>query len=358
MTSVVGTLSTLTAAKFRRDTVADIQQRLDRAGKEMSTGRKSDVHAALGLRSGELLSVRSSAASNENFLTGNRLLANKMEMMATAMGGVRGTLQDFLEIAIAHRGAPGPTAKQVAQSARAAYDQVVSQLNVTYQGAHLFSGTESGRVPLQTWGQADAMTGFAPRDVLDDIIDAGLLDAADASAKLGEVAQVFSSTTGGPEDFEASFFNGTPLLDGGGDPSPRLTARIDEATVMTYGVQANDPPFAKALQGLAMLASVDPATVSDADAYEIWVDAAIEAVLTGVDGIRDAETLLGTQQRTLDETITRQEDRGDVYERHIGVLEGVDAYEAATRVTQLSTQLEAAYAVTARISRLSFLDYM
>jgi hypothetical protein len=78
--------------------------------------------------------------------------------------------------------------------------------------------------------------------------------------------------------------------------------------VLIYGVQANDPPFAQALQGLAMLASIDPATITDRDAYRVWVDEAVKSVLDGVEGIIGIEARVGTQQRTVQETILRQED--------------------------------------------------
>jgi flagellar hook-associated protein 3 FlgL len=360
MTPTVTTMSTLTAAKFRRETVSDIQTRLNAASQELSTGRKADIHADLGLRSSELLAVRSSAARNEGFLSGNRLLANKMETMAASMAGVRKTLQAFVEVAITNRGAPGPTVQQVTAAARAAYDQVVAQVNAPFQGAQLFAGTDSRGQALQSWGQAHGTTGLSPRDVLAGIVGGGLVDAADAAAKFAEVDLVFASANAGaPQtNFEASFYNGTPRLDAMANPSPRISARIDEATVLAYGVQANDPAFTRALKGLAMFASVDPATLADSGAYEVWIGAAIDELASGIDGIIVAEGLLGTQQGTLEDTILRQQDRGDLYARHIGLLETVDPYEAATRVTELSTQLEAAYAVTARISRLSFLDYM
>ncbi|MDG4648647.1 flagellin [Roseibacterium sp. SDUM158017] len=360
MTTIVSNLSTLTAAKFRRETVSDIQQRLDTAGQELSTGRRSDIHAAVGLRSSELLAVRSSAARNESFLSSNRLLANRLDTMAASMSGVRDTLQGFFEIAIANRGTPGPTVQQVSAAARAAYDQVVAQLNAPYQGAQLFSGTDSGSKALQGWQQAHAGTGLSPEGILAGIVGAGLSDAADAAAKLAEIDLVFASANAGAPatNFEASFYNGTPALDALAAPSPRVSARIDEATVLQFGVQANDAAFTSALQGLAMFASVDPASFADDGAYAVWVGAALDRVAAGIDDIIGAEGQLGTQQRTLDETMRRQQDRGDLYGRHIVLLENVDPYEAATRVTELSAQLEAAYAVTARISRLSFLDYM
>ena len=42
----------------------------------------------------------------------------------------------------------------------------------------------------------------------------------------------------------------------------------------------------------------------------------------------------------------------------VAELEGVDPYEAATRVNLLMTQLETSYALTGRISRLSLLSYI
>jgi flagellar hook-associated protein 3 FlgL len=42
----------------------------------------------------------------------------------------------------------------------------------------------------------------------------------------------------------------------------------------------------------------------------------------------------------------------------INVLESVDPFEASTRVSALMTQVETAYAMTARIQNLSLLKYL
>jgi flagellar hook-associated protein 3 FlgL len=57
---------------------------------------------------------------------------------------------------------------------------------------------------------------------LANIVGAQITDATDAQAKLATVRDVFTSTNAAaPQtNFEATFFNGTPLLDGAGDPSP------------------------------------------------------------------------------------------------------------------------------------------
>jgi flagellar hook-associated protein 3 FlgL len=48
----------------------------------------------------------------------------------------------------------------------------------------------------------------------------------------------------------------------------------------------------------------------------------------------------------------------DIMTNHVNLLEGVDTYEASTRLAALVTQVETAYALTARIEKLSLLNYM
>ncbi len=43
---------------------------------------------------------------------------------------------------------------------------------------------------------------------------------------------------------------------------------------------------------------------------------------------------------------------------HVNLLEGVDPYEASSRVNALLTQVETAYALTARLQRLSLINYL
>jgi flagellar hook-associated protein 3 FlgL len=48
----------------------------------------------------------------------------------------------------------------------------------------------------------------------------------------------------------------------------------------------------------------------------------------------------------------------DIINSQIDNLEQVDPFEAATRVTTLMTQLETAYSLTARVQRLTILNYL
>ena len=48
----------------------------------------------------------------------------------------------------------------------------------------------------------------------------------------------------------------------------------------------------------------------------------------------------------------------DLFESHIIDIEGVDPYEASTRVADLLQQIETSYALTARIQQLSLLEFL
>lgn len=360
MTTTISTVSTLQALLSRRRMAADLQEQLTQASQEVSTGTRADVYRSLGVRSAETLALRARMDRNAGLISSNEVLANRMEMMAETLGQVRDTAQTFLNVAIANRDAPAATAETLQTGARAALEQLLPLVNVSYHGAALFSGVDSGQPPLQGWEKVNPQTGLSPREVVEGVIGGGIGNAADAAAKLAEMEMIFASADAAQpaRNFEATFYNGTPQTDASGTPAPRLTAHIEEGTTLSYGVQANDKPFTDLLRGLSMLAGTDASEIADADAYRTWVGAAVDAVGAGVEGLIVTEARLGGQQQVLEETMEQQSDRNDLYNRQILSLEGVDTYEAASRMSQLQAQLEATYAVTARLSKLSFLNFM
>lgn len=354
-------MSTLDTLVTQRRVAADLTQRLSAAATEASTGMKTDVFRALGLRASEALALRAGMARNENFIASNEMLSNRMDLTALTLRQTRETAQDFLNLAISNVSEPTQTAVELQRAAQMALDRLTGQINTTFRGVPLFAGTDSAQPPLQHWDAAHPVTGLSPRDVLANTIGAGIGDAGDAATKAARIADIFASAAAVlPEEerFESTFFNGTPRLAADGTAAPRVTARIDESMVLEHGVQANDPAFTDLLRGLSMLAATDATNIADPEAYRAWVGEAVNAVSAGVSGLIEAESRLGSQQQTVAQTLEMQRDRHTLFNSQVMALEGVDPYEAATRLNQLQTQLEATYAVTARLSRLSFLNFM
>ena len=359
MISFSQSVSSLQSLMFRQRTTESVSRQLLVAETEIATGRYADVFASLGTRATEAMSMRTSFERLEGQIQSNTFLQNKLDTTATTLGNLRDTAQEVLTLAITNSDPTSGNPQYLQQAARTAYDAIAGYLNTNYNGNALFSGVDTDRSPVNPWDRKDGATGLSPSDVLAGVTGGTVTDAADAAAKLAEINAIFDGTTANPDTaFEESFYNGTPHEDGSGNANPRLAAIIDDGIRVDYGVQANDDAFRDVLKGLALLASADPSDITDDGAYAAWVGAAVGALQTGVSGVLSLETRTGTYQGQIEDTISRQETRRDLLSTQISELEGVDPYEAATRLSALETQLQASYAVTARLQNLSFVNFM
>ncbi|MGR3465963.1 flagellin [Limimaricola sp.] len=349
MISTMNSMATLQGSLASRRNIADLSQRLDSAGREVSTGKHADMYRTLGPRSAEALAVRSQLARIDGFTQSNGALSRRLEAGEGALSDIRASAQGVIEAAL-QSGGSGQVTGTLQASAQAALDQIIGIANRTHVGEALFSGIDSDRAPLQPFDEVNPRSGQSPRQMVDAVIGAGPADAADAEAIADALAAVFAPGTG---DYEDSFYNGTAAA-----VPDRLMARIDENETIAHGVQANDPGFTELLRGLSMLAATDVSQFADPAAGQAWLDRAVEAMNGGNAKLLQAETKLGAQQARLDTVMESHAVKRDLYSGQSNAIENVDPYEAATRLTELQTQLEASYMVTSRLSKLSFLNYV
>ena len=94
------------------------------------------------------------------------------------------------------------------------------------------------------------------------------------------------------------------------------------------------------------------------DAFKKVLATATDAVTQAVAGLTNLQADLGVAQERVAKANDRMSIQIDILSNHIGVLEGVDPYEASTRVSALLQQVETAYAMTARIDKLTILNYL
>lgn len=358
--NIFNPLPTLQASLMGRRNVARTTADLQNASREVSTGLRADLYGDLGQRAAITLSLRSRMDRTDAFVTSNKLLNNKLDVISTATGQAQKAAQDFLSLAVANIDSPGATASTLQQQARAALQAVTGALNTNYAGEYLFSGTATDKAALQDYAKTNPATGLSPKDVIDGIVAGGPTSAADAAAKLAQLDDVFASTnTANPnQNYEATFYGGTPALDASGNPNPRMSARIAEGQQVSYGIQANDPAVRDVLKGLTMIASTDVSKITDPAAYKAWMKSALGALSSGTEGLTQAQAQLGSRQQLVQDTQTRQEDLKTVYNSRIAGYEAVDPYEAASRMSALQTQLNATYSATAQLSKLSLLNYL
>jgi flagellar hook-associated protein 3 FlgL len=140
-------------------------------------------------------------------------------------------------------------------------------------------------------------------------------------------------------------------------PTGTTTARLDHGYEISYGVRADDPAMRELLQGLYMLASVPYGSVPE-DAYIAWQDEAVSHINAGFQGVIDLSAELGYKQSVVNNAITQHEAAIVQINNQVATLEAADPFETALRLSQLQTQLEATFSLTARMSELSLTKFL
>lgn len=355
----VGSISTYQFSMFMRQNVQSATIDLQRATAEVSSGRKADIYAELGATASSATKLRGREENTQTYMQANEVLGNKLEAMMVSVDSARDRVQDVLDIALANATRPLNGADVLQEQASAALEGLVATLNTSFNGEHLFAGLESDVTPLTRWSQTNATTGLSPEDAISSIFGAGPTDAATATAISDQIDLAFASNdTGNPaRNFEATFYQGSPELDGGGQPTQQMNAWVNVGQEVVYGARANDEAFREAYKGLAMLAVTDVNEMDEA-AYETWMAEVIDALTGAQEGMLDVSARIGFNQQIVETTQTQLTDLSLVQRTQIANYENVDPYEAITRMNSLQAQLEASYEVSSRLQGLSILNYL
>ncbi|WP_373030637.1 flagellin, partial [Sulfitobacter sp.] len=187
----------------------------------------------------------------------------------------------------------------------------------------------------------------------------GPTDAASAVAIIDQIDLAFASndTADPSNNFEETFYAGTPALDAGGVPAKQVKARINFGQDLVYGISGNEAAFRNAYKGLAMLAVTDVSKM-DEESYTAWMGKVVENLTKAQDGLLDVSARIGFNQQIVEKSQKQLDDVSLVQRTQISNYESVDPYEAVTRMNNLETQLQASYQVTSRLSSLSILNFL
>lgn len=299
----ISTIATLQQSLGLRQIVARQTAEADGLTQEVATGLKRDVYAANAPAATRSLEVRAHRAANTAWLDTNKVLQGRLDSMSDAMAGIAETGRAFLDLSLT--GAIMTDHRNVyRQQARHTLEQITSLLNATYGGDYLFSGQTTDTAAVQ-------MVDAPPAPV--------------SVAFLGSAAQ--------------------------------MSARIDDTTTLPYGVNATDDAFRRMIDavGTALNADVTAMTDTQFEALRTGVTTLLDS---GLQSLTALQARLGNQQQVLDDRIDGQHALENLYAREVSDIEGADIEETAVRLQSIQQQLRATYEVTARMGRMSLLDYL
>jgi flagellar hook-associated protein 3 FlgL len=344
--------STLAMRETSRIATSRLQTAMVRAQTEVSTGRHADVGLALGVTVTGSLSARQLDADLEALSQTNAVVAQRYNHTEAALDVAIDLAQGLVKqtLAAINGTVSGELLVADAQSRLRALQDVLS---TTSNGAYVFSGINSANAPLQDYlsdppgaprnavvAAFTAAFGYAP----DDPAVRVEITAAEMDTYLGGT---FASLFQDPS-WKTSFSTASdePLRD-----------RIGLNNTIEQPVTANHEGFR--LLVAALTGIVDGGTqYLGAQAYEKLARGVLALAGSASAKLVEAQSELGLAQEGLAKATERITLQREAIAKRIGEYEGVDTFEATTRLNTLVTQLETSYAVTARLQQISLLNYL
>jgi flagellar hook-associated protein 3 FlgL len=344
-------VSTKALNEGNRLSVLKLQSRLLEAQKELASGRLADVGRTLGARTTETVSLRQETARLNMTIDTNASVAGRLGVTQEALQGLSSTTERFVGALIAAR--DSETGPAVAQNIAAA--NVVSftaAMNTTFAGQFVFGGENVDVQPLtEYYATPTSSNRQAVADAFQSFFGFPQDDPQVANITPGQM-QTFLDTS-----FDAVFEEPEWSANWSDASDTNLRSRISNNEVAESSTNANEDAFRKVAKAFTMLADLGVQNMNR-ETFEVVANSAITFAGEAVQDLAVEQARLGTAEARVAIVNTKMEAQVDIITDQVNDLETVDPFDAAVRVTSLTTQIQTAYSLTARVQQLTILNYL
>jgi flagellar hook-associated protein 3 FlgL len=331
--------------------LARLQTDLALRQKELSTGRKADVGMELGSEIRRNISLKSSISEIESFQRQNGVAASRLGAAQSALGSIAAAAGNFLSDGIPARDAPNARFL-MGQAADTALADLTRNLNTQIGEFPVFGGQNLDAQPMKDFTRADgaparaaidgafqAEFGFAPGDP-----QAANLSAADLKTFFdGPFSTLFSGANWGTLWSNASV-------------SP-MSTEIAQGVIADTNATTHQQGIQNLTKAYVALSYFKDLAVSDV-AYQGLIEGALNSTGAARSGLTAAQADIGLAEERISNATERLGEMETVFSRSLNDLEASDPFDVAQRINTLLTSIEATYAVTARLQRLSLVNFL
>lgn len=324
---------------------------------EVVTNRYADVGLALGSKSTRSISLNREVARIDALLDTNALVGQRLSSSQVVLGQMSESAQQMLDTLITLSDGENASLVKVAQQTiNGALGNFSALANTSNSGEFLFAGVNTDVRPMNDY--------FAPAPPL------GVSKAKYAFDNLFQSRFGFSQNDPQTEtisaadltnfldtDVKAMFEGPDWNLNWSSASDTNLTNRINGSEVIQSSTNANNAGFRQ----FAMAAVVGSELIGgnwNSQARAALSDAVISMAGSAITSVDEQRAELGVAEMRVTKANVSLRTQKDIVAVYIGELEGVDPYEAATRMNTLLTQMEASYSLTARIQQMSLLNFL
>ena len=308
---------------------------MQRLSTEMTTGQVTDTAARV---SGDLVPITGIDGSLAR-LKSYGAVTTEAGLFAGAMQTALGTVDDLAsdlstQLFAATSGVASARLDNVASAARQSLGTAMTALNARVGDRALFAGTKTDASPL-----CDA-----------DTLLSALETATSGATSAAGVEAAVSAWFDAPDGFAAVAYKG-------GAPLASFTVASGEEA--NLDITATDPTLKETLKGLAMAALLDRGILSgQAQARSDLARSAGGILLQNQVDRTDLSARLGTTEAQIEDAKTRNSTETTSLQLARNAITAADPYETASKLEEAQSQLEMIYTLTARMSRLSLVNFL
>jgi flagellar hook-associated protein 3 FlgL len=349
---MVSITSTQSLTNALRRSVLDVQTQLSKAQAEVSTGRIADLGLGLGAAVQQDFSYGFHADDLSAITASNNIVTTRLSATDTALSTIATSAQNFLQTLISAQSGAGSDPGAVRGYAETGLKALISGLDTTVDGVHLFGGVNTGVAPLADYfsnpppasKQAVDQAFFSSFGIAQGGAGASSITDQQMQTFLsGPFADLFSST-----GWSSSWSTAT---------DEAATNRISLSQTSETSVSANEASLRKLAQAYAMVADLGVEQLSD-PAYQQILKTASATMSEAISGLTTLRAKVGVMQKGVSDANDALSAQRDMITTQIGSLENVDPFEASTRLNNLTTQLETSYTLTGKIQQLTLSKYI
>ena len=346
-------VSTASISNALRLTVAQAQQQLQDAQKEATTGVYADVGASLGASMTRNLDLTRDVERIENTIQTNSIAQQRLSASQAALEQIKKAGDNLLgAITPLGNNIDANTLKTLATSADTAITVFTSMVNTSFNGEYIFAGTNTDVKPLTDY--------LAPGNPAKAAYDAALNTFMAAQAPPLTTPSQFSAAqmTDFIDNTLTPMFTGASWDANWSDSSNQnMVSRVGTNDTIETSTNANS----EAMRTFALAAIVSKELLSQnltTEARKVVAEKATGLVSRAVALVDNQRTRLGISENRVTSATETLRAQKVIIETHLADLQGVDGYEAASRMANLTALVEASMTLTSRIQKLSLVNYL
>jgi flagellar hook-associated protein 3 FlgL len=353
-------ISTQNLTGAMRQSIMSLQTQLATAEKEQSTGTLADVGVSLGAQTQQTVSLRGQQSQLQAITDSNSVVSTRLSSTVQALTGIQQSAQAFLNNLTTDQ-ADSTSPGIIQQQATDGLQNLVAGLNTSVGGQYIFAGVNTDVKPV-----ADYTTN--PPSPSKQAVDAAFqsffgMSQTDPNAinitpaqmqgfLSGPFAQLFqpgaAAAPPGPSSNWSDWSSASDKV---------ISNRISSSQLVDTSVSANQPGMQQLAMSFTMISDLGLQNMNQAT-QQTMLQSATSAAGVGVQDLTNIQANLGMTQQSITDANNQMSLQINILTTQDGNLENVNPYETATRVNNLTTQIETSYQLTADLQNLSLAKFL